>query len=205
MRTAAPKLLEQLVVTVADARPRDLWCFRGPTLQLLGTREPAIYGKHDARATIHATLEDARRGAGAASIAGSRTTRVSSSTGSGAAGDEGFAGVLHQRRRAHPHVARALRRHQGDRRCPASRCTSRTPRRARRYRHESKHRRGVHRQGRGIRRATPTSLALRGLLDHLDATALSPKGRKTSARSRRSPLRKLESVGLRERQPSRLT
>jgi 3-dehydroquinate dehydratase-2 len=65
----------------------------GPNLDRLGTREPAIYGR-TTLAQIHALVEDAARAEGAVAVC-----RQSNHEGDlvgwiGAAGDEGFAGVV---------------------------------------------------------------------------------------------------------------
>ena len=101
--------------------------------------EPAAAGHPRAGDLRHDTLADdprprSRRCAearGAASIAASRTTRVSSSTGSGARPGRRLRRRAHQRRRA-TRTPRSLSTTPSARsRYRRSRCTSRTPRRAR--------------------------------------------------------------------------
>jgi 3-dehydroquinate dehydratase-2 len=80
-------------MTTAAGPSRRVLCLSGPNLQLLGTREPEIYGR-DTLADIHARLEARARSLGVAV-----DTRQSNHEGElldwiGAARTDGFAGMI---------------------------------------------------------------------------------------------------------------
>ena len=100
MRTAAPKLMAERSVTAAGAIVRVMpiatcrvLCISGPNLQLLGTREPDVYG-HATLAEIHTRLE-----AKATTLGATLEARQTNHEGTivdwiGAAPKEGIAGLL---------------------------------------------------------------------------------------------------------------
>jgi 3-dehydroquinate dehydratase-2 len=68
-------------------------CISGPNLQLLGTREPQVYGK-DTLAEIHARLEARARASGAELVARQTNHEGTIVDWIGEAPQQGFAGML---------------------------------------------------------------------------------------------------------------
>jgi 3-dehydroquinate dehydratase-2 len=146
--------------------PRSILVLSGPNLQLLGTREPAIYGK-DTLAAIHARLD---------AIARDRSARVdcrqSNHEGElcdwlGRAPSDGFAGVLINAG-AYTHTSLALYDAIRAINLPTVEVHLSNPEAREAYRHESKLAPACLGKVAGFG-SNSYVLALRGLLDHLDA------------------------------------
>jgi 3-dehydroquinate dehydratase-2 len=73
--------------------PHRVLCISGPNLQLLGTREPAVYGKATL-AEIHARLEERGRALGAEVVARQTNHEGAMVDWIGEARASGFAGLL---------------------------------------------------------------------------------------------------------------
>ncbi len=101
-------------------------CISGPNLQLLGTREPEIYGK-DTLAEIHARLETRARALGATLDARQTQPRGDDRRLDRRGTRQGRRRAPAKPRRLHAHVDRDSTTHCVRSGCPASRCTSPTP------------------------------------------------------------------------------
>jgi 3-dehydroquinate dehydratase-2 len=138
----------------------------GPNLQLLGTREPEIYGKQTLR-DIHATLKAMAKERGAQA-----DCRQSNHEGDlvdwlGSARKKGFSGVLINAG-ALTHTSLALFDALRAIALPAIEVHLSNPEAREAYRHESKIAAACMAKVSGFG-ASSYTLALRGLLDHLDA------------------------------------
>jgi 3-dehydroquinate dehydratase-2 len=74
-------------------RPARILCISGPNLQLLGTREPEVYGR-ETLAEIHARLERRARALGVGIDSRQTNHEGTIVDWIGAAGGDGFAGLL---------------------------------------------------------------------------------------------------------------
>jgi 3-dehydroquinate dehydratase-2 len=148
------------------AAPRAILVLSGPNLQLLGTRETAIYGKETLRA-IHTRLEGIARDRGARVDCRQSNHEGELCDWLGHAPAEGFAGVLINAG-AYTHTSLALYDAIRAIRLPTVEVHVSNPEAREAYRHESKLAPACLGKVAGF---GPNSyvLALRGLLDHLDA------------------------------------
>ncbi len=117
-------------MTLKTSSATRILCISGPNLQLLGTREPDVYGTRNARRNPRAPGRRAPDPSACTSSARQTNHEGAIVDWIGAAPTDGFAGLILQPRRVHAHVDRHPRRAERGRPCRASRCTCRTPMRA---------------------------------------------------------------------------
>ena len=154
-RTAKPGPLARAVLVLS-----------GPNLQLLGTREPAIYGK-DTLAVIHARLESIARDRGARVDCRQSNHEGELCDWLGRAPAEGFSGVLINAG-AYTHTSLALYDAIRASNLPTVEVHLSNPEAREAYRHESKLAAACIGKVAGFG-SNSYVLALRGLLDLLDA------------------------------------